>query len=69
MGVDLFPLRGKPNVASGADKQTAVQCLLHILDRPGHIGLVAVQHLRRFGKAAVLGYIIGYPVRIQITAE
>ena len=65
VGVQFLSLRGQLNIAAGAEKKRTAQTLLQILDRPGHIGLIAVQGFCGPGEAAVLGNKVKDTVGIQ----
>ena len=66
MGIEPLAFRGQPYAAVGAVKQSAAKLLLQQADGTGHIGLIGQKHLRRSGKALILGNIIKDPVIIII---
>ena len=55
-------LSGQRHAPVGPEKECRSQLLLQILNGPGHVGLVAVEGLRRVGQAPRLGHGIKYPV-------
>ena len=58
----FFSLRCQPDTAVGSVKQCAAKRLLQIFNGSGHIGLIAIQYFRSFGKAFVLGHIVKDPI-------